>query len=226
MTDRSFFVTGTDTGVGKTLISCALLQACVSRGFSTAAMKPVASGCRQTAAGLRHDDALLLQAHMTADLEYALVNPCALTTPVSPHLAARQDDVDIDFDHIEAVYRQVARLADVIIIEGVGGWRTPLHNHATVADLACRLSLPVILVVGIRLGCLNHALLTYEAIIGDGLPVAGWVANINTPDGLCIEENIATLENSLRAPLIGTVPCAQNADARLLAGHLNLKQLL
>lgn len=226
MKGNGFFVTGTDTGTGKTTVSCGLLQAANGHGLATAAMKPVAAGCPDSSAGRHHEDALLLQQYMSVELEYSRINPFALKAPVSPHLAAERDGITIDLDRIAKLYRQITQLADFVIVEGIGGWQTPLSEQRTVADLAYILGLPVILVVSIRLGCLNHALLTYESIIADKLPVAGWVANLNSQRELCVEENIETLEMRLPAPCLGRIPFVQSADARLIAGHLDLKKLL
>lgn len=202
---HGYFITGTDTGVGKTRISTALLTAFNARGFSTAAMKPVATGCANTAQGLRNDDALTLQQHASLPLTYEQINPYAFEPPIAPHLAAAQAGQAIDLSHIKHGLDILAAQADVVIVEGVGGWLVPLNADATVADLAYELGLPVILVVGLRLGCLNHALLTVQSIEQSSLPFAGWVANVIDPAMQCIEENIQALRERITAPWFGTV---------------------
>lgn len=206
MTKKTFFVTGTDTGVGKTLMSAGLLLAAKERGLSTAALKPVAAGCEVTAEGLRNDDALLLQSVITQPLAYEQVNPVALEPAIAPHIAAQQARRVLSVDRIAGFCRGVLHQADFTLVEGAGGWRVPLNPAETLADLARTLQLPVILVVGIRLGCINHAMLTVEAIARDGLPLAGWVANIIDPDMPCQQENILSLQQRLAAPCLGVVP--------------------
>lgn len=215
------FVTGTDTGIGKTRAAVALLAALAAQGRCAVGMKPVASGCEPTAAGLRNDDALALIAASATVPDYALVNPYAFAPPVAPHLAARAVGCEIDFAHIEHCARQLARTADWLVVEGVGGWRVPLGAHGEVATLAVRLGLPVVLVVGLRLGCLNHALLSAEAIRASGLPFAGWIANRIDPGMALADDNLATLVDTLPAPCLGTLawsatPVAGELDARAL----------
>ena len=167
---KAFFVTGTDTEIGKTTIAAGLLHAARLAGLSTAAAKPVASGCEQTAAGLRNDDALALLGQCSLALDYAEVNPFAFAPAIAPHLAAREAAVELSVARLRPAVQQVlARRDDITMVEGAGGWRVPLAGHETLADLAVALELPVILVVGVRLGCINHAVLTAEAIARDGL---------------------------------------------------------
>lgn len=206
-----FFITGTDTGVGKTLVSIALLKRFAGAGYRVAGMKPVASGCVATAQGLRNDDALRLLANASVPLDYATVNPYAFEPPVAPHLAARQCAVSIDGQTIQAAFRSLQRQVDCVIVEGVGGWRVPINPSETMADVAGLLGLPVILVAGIRLGCINHALLTVSAIQQAGMPLAGWVANRLDPDCLLADEIIQSLQQAIGAPLIATVPCLPQA---------------
>lgn len=201
---RGYFVTGTDTGVGKTLISQALLHRLRQTHVAVAGFKPVASGCEQTANGLRNADALALQQASSIAMPYATVNPYAFAPPIAPHLAAELAGVAIDCEVIRRGIASVA--AERVVVEGVGGWLVPLNRRQTVADLAQLLGLPVVLVVGVRLGCLNHALLTAEAIRARGLEIAGWVANrIDTQCLLC-EENIAALDERLGMPLLMSLP--------------------
>jgi dethiobiotin synthetase len=192
-TTKGFFVAGTDTGVGKTLAAQVLLTALAARGARALGMKPVASGCRHTAAGLRSDDAEALMAAANVAAPYAEVNPCALVASVSPHLAAHSDGVEIRLDAIVQAYAQLVERADWIVVEGAGGWLTPIAKRRTMADVAVTLGLPVVLVVGMRLGCLNHALLTQQAIAQSGLSCAGWIANCIDPAMERVDENLATL---------------------------------
>ncbi len=223
---KGFFITGTDTEVGKTTIAAGLLYAIRQAGLSTAAVKPVASGCEMTAEGLRNSDALALQAQCSVPLDYAQVNPFAFAPPIAPHLAARQVGVELDVASLLAPVRRVLALqAQVTVVEGAGGWRVPLSGLATLSDLAIALQLPVILVVGLRLGCINHALLSAQAILADGLPLAGWVANRVDPHAACVDEVVATLEQRLPAPCLGHVPWLQDAGPAVVASCLQLGAL-
>ncbi|MHB1140560.1 MAG: dethiobiotin synthase [Sulfuricaulis sp.] len=201
-----WFVTGTDTGVGKTLVSRLLLEALKRAGHSAAGMKPVASGCHVTAAGLRSDDALeLMQASGTA-ADYADVNPYALASACAPHIAAREMGVEIRLERILESFQRLQQKSPWVVVEGVGGWSVPLGERLTMAEVARALGLPVILVVGLRLGCLNHALLTAEAIRRAGIPLAGWVTNHIDPAMTHVPENIATLAQKIEAPLLAQIP--------------------
>lgn len=223
---KAFFVTGTDTEIGKTTIAAGLLHAARLAGLSTAAAKPVASGCEQTAAGLRNDDALALLGQCSLALDYAEVNPFAFAPAIAPHLAAREAAVELSVARLHPAVQQVlARGADFTLVEGAGGWRVPLAGRETLADLAVALELPVILVVGVRLGCINHAVLTAEAIARDGLHLAGWVANIVDPQASRLEENLATLAERLPAPCLGRVPRLAAATPAAVAAHLSLSAL-
>ncbi|HTQ99281.1 MAG TPA: dethiobiotin synthase [Candidatus Acidoferrum sp.] len=223
---RSFFVTGTDTGVGKTLTTCALLHAANNAGLRTAAMKPVAAGAVPTDEGLRNEDALLLQATCNEALGYDEVNPFCLPAAVAPHIAAALAGRRLSVERIAGFCQGVLmRRANVTLIEGAGGWRVPISERETLADLAKQLKLPVLLVVGVRLGCLNHALLTAEAIHRDGLKLAGWIANTLDPDMPEREANIATLVRQLPAPLVATLPWQATPDPAALAAHFALSLL-
>lgn len=171
------FITGTDTGIGKTHVTLACLQALRQNGIKVAGMKPVASGAQMVNGQLRNEDALLLQQAMELDVPYGLINPYCFEPSVSPHIAAQQLGVEIDLQVIKQNYQQLADKAGFVIVEGVGGWLAPLSNQISVADMAQALNLPVVLVVGIRLGCLNHASLSFEMIKNSGVQLAGWVAN-------------------------------------------------
>jgi dethiobiotin synthetase len=223
---RAYFVTGTDTDVGKTTVAAGLLHAARLSGLSTAAGKPAASGCELTPAGLRNADALALLAECSLPLTYDEVNPLAFEPAIAPHLAAREAGVALTVQALLAPMRQVlAKGADFTLIEGAGGWRVPLADQDNLSDLAMALGLPVILVVGVRLGCINHALLTAEAIAQDGLQLAGWVANIIEPKTSRLEENLATLAERLPAPCLGRVPRLKAISAEAVAEYLQLDLL-
>jgi dethiobiotin synthetase len=222
---QGYFITGTDTGVGKTVVTLGLMQGLQNRGHRVAGMKPVASGCEVTPAGLRNDDALRLQAQASIPLDYAEVNPYPFAPPIAPHLAAASAGCRIELDAIHAGVRQLAGRADRLCVEGIGGWLVPLNGRETVADLAGRLGLGIILVVGIRLGCLNHALLTVRAIEAAGLEMAGWVANILPPRPECAEDNINYLKTMIFAPFLGVVPVLSDTCPMAVAKCLKLKDL-
>ncbi|CAH1903613.1 ATP-dependent dethiobiotin synthetase BioD [Candidatus Nitrotoga sp. HW29] len=218
----SYFITGTDTGVGKTLISCALLHAFVAQGQRVVGMKPVAVGCDDNG---HNQDVKQLQAASNVLVSYGQINPYSFQDPIAPHIAAWNAGVCIDFARILTSYHELAAQADVVIVEGAGGFRVPLNNNQDIADLALQLGLPVILVVGMRLGCLNHALLTTSAIEACGLKCAGWVANVLDADMLALQANIAALQQRLVAPLLGVVPWQMQPDARMVALQLKLELL-
>lgn len=225
--NAAYFVTGTDTEIGKTTIAAGLLHAARRAGRSTAAAKPVASGCQLTAEGLRNDDALALLAQCTLPLRYDEVNPLAFAPAIAPHLAALDEGVALEVPALHRAVRSILdKGADFTLVEGAGGWRVPLGGMATLADLALALNVPVILVVGVRLGCINHAVLSAEAIIGDGLPLAGWVANVVDPQVARLQDNLATLAERLPAPCIGQVPYLSSASAEQVAQHLDLSRLM
>jgi dethiobiotin synthetase len=213
------FVTGTDTGVGKTRIAASLCVAYAAHGKRVAAMKPVASGCMQTPAGLRNDDAEALRAAMTVRAAYGDVNPYAFEPAIAPHIAAMEAGCPIDFDLLDGCYARLRVQSDVIIVEGAGGWLTPLDATRTFADLAVRWQLDVILVVGLRLGCLNHALLTAEAIEARGLKLAGWVGNSVDPDFARREANTDTLRARIAANCLGIFPYSPESSAREVANE-------
>jgi len=204
---QAFFVTGTDTGVGKTTISAALLYATRQQGLTTAAVKPVASGCEQTEQGLRNSDALALWQQCTLALAYDELNPYAFAPAIAPHLAAEEAGIELSATVLaHAVQNMLKKNADLTLVEGAGGWRVPINHQETLADVARTLGLPVILVVGIRLGCINHALLSVDAIQARGLPLAGWVGNLLDADMLAVQANIDTLRQRIAAPLLSVIP--------------------
>jgi len=233
----SYFVTGTDTGVGKTLISCALLHAFAAQGKRVAGFKPVAAGGSLRGSGApladaadyldfeHNDDAKALRAASSMQLTYGQVNPYCFHHAIAPHLAARHSGVRIEFKRILASYRELAGQAEEVIVEGAGGFLVPLNDKQTSADLAQELKLPVIVVVGMRLGCLNHALLTMRAIADYQLECAGWVANILDPGMPALQENIEALRERIAAPLLGIIPCQLQPDALETVVYLNPKLL-
>jgi dethiobiotin synthetase len=227
MARKSYFVTGTDTGVGKTLVSAAILEAAASLGKRTLAMKPVASGCDETPEGLRNEDALILMEAMSEPLGYDQVNPIALKPAIAPHVAAAQAGRTVTAERLVGFCRGLQmRPADLLLVEGAGGWRVPLNDRETYAAMPGALQMPVILVVPLKLGCINHALLTAEAIRRDGLSVAGWVANRPAPEIMtCEQETLEYLVNHLAAPCMGVLPWQENADPRMLAASLNVNCL-
>lgn len=222
----AYFITGTDTDVGKTTVAAGLLQAARAAGLSTAAGKPVASGCDVTPEGLRNADALALMAQCTLALSYEEVNPVAFEPAIAPHIAAREAGVALTVQALLTPMQRILRQrADFTLIEGAGGWRVPLSGQDSLSDVAQGLDLPVILVVGVRLGCISHALLTAEAIAQDGLQLAGWVANIIDPKTSRLEENLATLAEHLPAPCLGRVPKLKSPTPEAVAQYLELDLL-
>ena len=191
------FIAGTDTGVGKTLVSVSIVRALVAHGLEVAAMKPIAAGAASTPQGPRNSDALALAAAANVAAPYARMNPYCLRAPVAPHIAAAEEGVAIDLAVIRQRFCELAETAECVIVEGAGGWLVPIGECETLADVARTLSLPVVLVVGLRLGCLNHALLSARAIEEDGLELAGWIGNAVDPDFDRAAENVATLERRL-----------------------------
>lgn len=205
---RGFYVTGTDTGVGKTLASAGLLHLLRARGLFAAGMKPVASGCTRGPGGdWRNEDALALQAASSAPPpEYALVNPCALPEPTAPQLAADRAGIAIDLAAILAAHARLAADRDVVVVEGVGGWLAPLSHGLDQSALVRALQLPVVLVVGVRLGCLNHARLTERALAGDGIRALGWIGSVVDPGFADSEQYRALLDDALAMPRLGWLP--------------------
>jgi len=216
------FVTGTDTGVGKTLVSCALLHAFAAQGLRVVGMKPVAAGCDDDG---RNEDVQQLRAAGNVLASLGQINPYNFLHPVAPHIAARNAGVRIEFARILTSYRELVSQADVVIVEGVGGFKVPLNERQDSAELAQQLALPVILVVGMRIGCLNHALLTADAVRACGLKLAGWVANVLQPDMAALQDNIEALELRLAAPLLGVIGYQALPDARVAAAQLNIELL-
>lgn len=220
MACSTWFVTGTDTGVGKTLCSAAMLHALARRHARVVGMKPVAAGLVAHRGAMVSEDALMLRAASTLAVPPALDNPVALPEPLSPHLAARHAGRQVQVAELLAPARALQQQADALVVEGAGGWRVPLNDDETLADFAQALGAPVVLVVGLRLGCLNHALLTAEAIRRDGLPLAGWIANRIDPQMAAADENLDTLRARLAAPLLGVVPWSARPDPAAITLNL------
>jgi len=215
----SYFITGTDTGVGKTLVSCALLHAFAAQGKRVAGFKPVAAGCNEDG---HNDDAKALRAASGMPFTYGQVNPYCFRHAIAPHIAARLSGVRIELSRILTSYRELAGQADEVIVEGAGGFLVPLNDRQNSADLVKELNLPVIVVVGMRLGCLNHALLTLRAIADYQLECAGWVANVLDADMDALQENIEAMRERIAAPLLGVVPYMAEPDAKTVAQHLDI----
>lgn len=229
---RAYFVAGTDTGVGKTFSSCVMLKAAEKQALRTLALKPISAGCElvELSSGKKqwqNEDAIALIEHMSVKLPYAQVNPAAFEVPASPHISAALESKVVRADRIVGYCRGAMMTpADFVLIEGAGGWRVPISPSETMADIAKQLELKVILVVSLKLGCLNHALLSAEAIRRDGLEIAGWIGNQAEPQKMSYEEqNIATLKSALVAPCLGILPYASNQAPESLVDHLDISVL-
>lgn len=219
----SFFITGTDTGIGKTVASTALLHALRARGLRAVGMKPVASGCALDELQWHNGDALALLAASDPRPDYADLNPYALPAPLAPELAARDAGVEIRLEVMVSAFHGLQAGADSVVVEGVGGWAAPLSAGLDQADLVRSLRLPVVLVVGMRLGCINHARLTARAIVDDGCALVGWIANHVDPAMQRQDENFEMLTRRLQAPCWGRLPFQQGGDASVLARALQLE---
>jgi dethiobiotin synthetase len=218
---NGLFITGTDTGCGKTEITLGIMHKLQQQGESVLGMKPIASGAALTDEGLRNEDALRIQAQCSQPIAYSLVNPLVYHPPISPHLAAIETGEPIRLDTLIQEYDALSMQAERIVVEGVGGWHVPLGEGITGADVARSLDLPMILVVGMRLGCLNHALMTAECMLNSGVRFAGWVANIVDPRMQLLNENIHTLQAWLPAPCLGEVPYLESPSPEQIAAYLD-----
>ena len=216
-TPRGFFITGTDTGVGKTCFTVALLGALAGLGVRATGMKPVAAGAERQEGAWVNEDVEMISRASAVGAPAELVNPYLFREPIAPHVAAERKGVAIEIPRIAAALDELSRLADLVVVEGVGGFRVPLGPDRDTADLAVHLGLPVILVVGMRLGCLNHALLTVEAMAARKLRLAAWVANRLDPAMAAYEENLASLEARIPAPLLAEFPYMETFDSRRAA---------
>ena len=224
---QGFFITGTDTEIGKTYVSSFLIKIFSEENLKVAGMKPVASGAKCIDGTLKNDDALSLIQASNVDVDYENVNPYVFETAVSPHIAAEQAGIEVKFSEIKKCFERLKEISDVVVVEGVGGWYAPISCHTTVADLAETLQLPIILVVGLRLGCLNHALLTAQALRQSGLPIAGWIANHVEKDFSFADKNISTLKHYLNDfPFLGSVSYQSNQNAKTNQDLINKKILI
>lgn len=219
------FVTGTDTEIGKTLVSSAMLHALVKQGVRACGMKPVAAGAELRDGRWHNDDCDQLAAAGNVHLPQSITTPFLLREPAAPHIAAALERTTISPVPILAAYVEIHAASDAVVVEGVGGFRVPLNDEFDTADLAEQLALPVVLVVGLRLGCISHALLTVEAILSRGLTLAGWVANETQADMAFADENVAALEQRIPAPFLGRVPRLEQPTAQEAAGHIDFTQL-
>ncbi len=217
-----FFITGTDTGVGKTRSTCALLHAAAQLGYSTVGMKPVAAGFERRGDTWHHDDVEALIAASSVKADRRLINPYALRSAIAPHIAAEQQGVALRIPPVRAAFDNLAEQADVVLVEGAGGFVVPLDAQHDMADMVVALGLPVILVVGMRLGCLNHAILTAEAIRNRGFLLAGWVANDLGTDMAAFEANLATLEQRLGGPSLAVFPWRPDEGIETASRHVVL----
>jgi dethiobiotin synthetase len=218
---HGFFVTGTDTDCGKTEVTLGLMAALKQRGLTVIGMKPIASGCERTSSGLRNSDAMRLRAEGSIEAPYSLVNPYAFEPPIAPHIAAGEAGIEISLATIEQAYGMLACEADRVIVEGVGGWRVPLGPTLFVSDIPQALELPVILVVGLKLGCINHALLTSDAIRTAGGRLVGWIGNRIDPEMAYPDANLATLAALIEAPCLGVVPWLAQPGPEEFSHYLN-----
>lgn len=212
---QALFVTGTDTEIGKTLAAAGLMHAYRRAGFSVVGMKPVAAGCYPSPNGLKNEDVEALREAASVAAPIDEVNPYLFADPIAPHIAAAREGRPIDLDLIKTRFDALSKRADAVVVEGAGGFLVPLGSSKDFGDLAKLLGLPIVLTVGMRLGCINHALLTQEAILSRGLRLAGWVANEIDQQMLAAEENLLTLKQRIRAPLLGRIPRMLKADAAL-----------
>lgn len=221
-TSKGLFVTGTDTGVGKTWTTLALIHHFQQQGYCVAGMKPVASGCAWDGTQLKNQDARLIQQQCRLPLDYEAVNPYAFAMPVAPHLASAKNPVDLAV--IVSSFQALSKQVDRVLVEGVGGWLAPLNKEQTVADLAHALGLPVVLVVAIKLGCINQAQLSYQQIQADRATCVGWFAVCVDADMLLLDENIASIAAKIAPPLLGVFPYTKTLNVEALATHINLPQ--
>jgi len=224
--NKAYFIAGTDTGVGKTLVATSLLHLARARGMSTLGLKPVAAGCESIEGQWMNDDARLLMEASSIAVDYQTINPVALRDAMAPHIAAEREQCDIRCAELVEHCKPLLDMADFTVIEGAGGWQVPLNQSETMADLAAGLNCPVVLVVGMRLGCINHALLTAAAIRRDGLQLAGWIANHIDADMAVADENVVALEQRLDAPLTGRIQVQDKINMTTVAQGLNLDRLL
>ena len=219
---KGVFITGTDTGIGKTYVTLSLMEAFKEQGYKVAGMKPIASGAARKHEQLKNEDAESILQCCSESTAYELINPAVYELPVSPHIAARQTGHEINLSEIENSYKQLASKNEVVIVEGVGGWRVPISEEQNMVDLVRLLGLPVIMVVGLKLGCLNHAILTAETIKTDGLNMVGWISNRVEEDYIFPEESLKTLKNTLESPCLGDLPFDNGSVVKNQSQSLNM----
>ncbi|ROS01931.1 dethiobiotin synthetase [Sinobacterium caligoides] len=218
-----YFITGTDTDAGKTVVAAGLLARAAQQGLRSVGLKPIAAGCELTEQGLRNDDALALMAASTEVLAYEVVNPVALEPAIAPHIVLMKQNRHVSVSQLAGYVRGAMMTpADLVLVEGAGGWRVPLNRREMLSALAKELEVPAILVVGVKLGCINHALLAAESIRADGVELAGWVGNVIDADTECLDENLMTLNALLQAPCLGVVPHLADCSAPRVAEYLTL----
>jgi len=219
---KGIFITGTDTGVGKTLVGQVIIHYLRKQYKKVGVMKPVASGAVFHNGLLQNEDAVLLQKACNISLPYALINPYCFSPAIAPHIAAELEGVKIDLQHIQSCYENIARQVDVVVVEGAGGWHVPLNDEATIETLSQQLSIPVVLVIGLRLGCLNHALLTMHAMQRSGVSVLGWIGNATKTDYQYHDRNIQSLKRCISAPCLGVLPYSETKNIEHLSEYLEL----
>jgi len=219
------FVTGTDTGVGKTLISKVLIDHFVATGLQVSAMKPVASGARKTPSGLRNEDAEILLNSINTPFSYAQINPYVFEAPIAPHIAAEENNRMVEISVLDKAFDALVSASDKVIVEGAGGWQVPLNQEVRFADWVGEKQWPLIMVVGIRLGCINHALLTYLDILQKKNPLLGWVANVIDSEASHVDKNIEYLERHIERPCLGKIPFYTQPDVADIIGNLKLSCL-
>ncbi|NOH71853.1 ATP-dependent dethiobiotin synthetase BioD [Vibrio pectenicida] len=223
---NAFFVAGTDTDVGKTVASTAILNALAQKEIRTIGYKPVAAGCEKTEHGYRNSDALYLQMASTLEVEYEDINPYPLELATSPHIAAQREKVNIEYTVLSSKLSQHKKRADIVLVEGAGGWRVPISDRECLSSWVQQEKLAVILVVGIKLGCLSHAMLTVDAIEADGLKIVGWVANRINPGTEHYADIISMLENKISAPKLGEIPYVPSIKQKNLAKYIDISAIL
>ena len=224
---KRLFVTGTDTEIGKTVVASGLIRAGVKAGYRTAGLKPVAAGCETIDGALMNDDARQLKLTSNVELDYATINPIALEPAIAPHIAATQAGVSISSRVLKTHYeRNLPDDVDLAVFEGAGGWFVPLNEYETFEDFALAMKLEIVLVVGMKLGCINHALLTVKAIKSCGLNLVGWIANFPLPSMEAAEANLETLLQRIDEPLLGVVPHMDRLDAEEVAKQINIKAIM
>jgi len=223
---KGIFITGTDTGIGKTRFTLSLMEALKKHGRQVSGMKPIASGATMNRGKLINQDAELIMQHCSKPTDYKLINPAVFELPVSPHIAADKKNEKIDLDQIVACYKKLESNCDNIVVEGVGGWRVPISQDLSLVDLVRALDLSVILVVGLKLGCINHGILTSEAINADGIRLVGWVSNRLDSDYLLAEETIKTLNAHLSCPHLADLPYSDNFEPEKMLETIDLSSIL